>query len=218
MLKKWSLWGNAKPKQWRQKIKRKKRRKCKKKVQNLYTTARTSYDNCVEKASFIYSSTQSSLINTYEDLEREGSKGITEIFSSVSSMMMDKFNQLVDHAKNKKAELIEVQLAMARVVEENIVCDISGATNETPSIEDIDLMSQLFQFSLNSAYREAGLNKKMVDFSFYESCLLNAKTLESLECVHQSNRQLRKGGKRWLRRLLGRGNNQRANAARLKLL
>eukprot|EP00978_Attheya_sp_CCMP212_P028630 scaffold99460_cov38-Attheya_sp.AAC.1 len=178
----------AKWKQLRQRIKRRKIRKCKKKVQKLYTTARTSYDNCVEKASFIYSSTQSSLINTYEDLEREGSKGITEIFSS-GSMMMDTFNNLVHHARNKIAELIEVQLAMARVVEEKI-------------------------FSLNSAYREAGLNKKMVDFSFYESCLLDAKTLKSLECVHQSNRQLRQGGRRYLLRLRGRGNNQRASAAR----
>eukprot|EP00978_Attheya_sp_CCMP212_P047054 scaffold421203_cov60-Attheya_sp.AAC.1 len=95
--------------------------------------------NKKKNANFVYNSTQSSLINTYEDLEREVSKGIPKMFSSVSSMMMDKFNQLVDHAKNKKAELIEVQLAMARGVEEKIKCDISGATDETPSIEDIDI-------------------------------------------------------------------------------
>eukprot|EP00978_Attheya_sp_CCMP212_P047786 scaffold429723_cov90-Attheya_sp.AAC.1 len=106
---------------------------------------------------------------------------------------------------------------MAHGVEEKIKCDMSGATDETPSIEDIDLMSQLFEFSLNSAYRRVGLNKKMVDFSFYESCLLDAETLESLECVHHSNRQLWTRS-RYTRRLRGNGNNYRANAARPKRL
>eukprot|EP00978_Attheya_sp_CCMP212_P018381 scaffold50225_cov39-Attheya_sp.AAC.2 len=176
---------------------------------------------------------------------------------------MDKFSKIVDHAKNKKAELIEVQLAMARGVEEKIKCDISEATDDSsfpnfpsystqnqhwkhrgnrgngghrgnrgnggnggnrerknPSIEDIILMSQLFEFSLNSAYREAGLKKNMVDFSFYESCLLDEETLESLECVHQSNRQLRRRSRLTRRRLRGRGNgnNYRANAAISKKL
>eukprot|EP00978_Attheya_sp_CCMP212_P040141 scaffold215978_cov51-Attheya_sp.AAC.2 len=211
---KWKRKKDEKKQKKKKKMKKNKRKQCKRRVKKKYHRARTSYYNCFEKANFAYNSAQSSLINTYEDLEREVSKGITEIFSSVSSMMMDKFNQLVDNAKNKKAELIEAQLAMARVVEEKIVCDISGATDETPSIEDIDLMSQLFEFSLNSAYRKAGLNKKMVDFSFYESCLLDAETLESLECVHQSNRQLNRGRQRMMHRLRGNGKGT-ASAARL---
>eukprot|EP00978_Attheya_sp_CCMP212_P008120 scaffold18872_cov53-Attheya_sp.AAC.2 len=199
---------------WRkEKEKRNKRNECKKKVQNIYPTARTSYGNCVEKANFVYSSTQSSLINTYEDIEREVSKGTPKIFSS-SSMMS---NQLVDRANKKKAELIEVLLFMTRVVEENIVCDISGATDETPSIEDIDQMSTHFEFLLNRAYHRLGQNNRVVAFSFYESCLLDAETLESLECVDQSNRQLKlKRKSRFTRRLRGNGNNQRANAARSK--
>jgi hypothetical protein len=156
------------------------------------------------------------LINTYEDLDREVSKAkdITEIFSSVSSMMMDTFNKLVDHTRKKKAELIEAQRAMALVVEEKIVCDISGATDETPSIEDMETISTFFEFSLNSAYRAAGLNKKMKDFYFDESCLLDAETLECDKSIRQlfSTRGRKFAARR--RRYLGSGNSRASGANR----
>ena len=194
------------------------KKQCNEEVYIKLHEAQASYDKCFETANFIYNSTQSSLIDTYEDLNREVSKDITEIFSSVSSIMMDTFNKLVDDAKKKKAELIEAQRAMALVVEENIVCDISGATDESPSIEDIETISTLFQFSLNSAYLEVGLNKRMKDFYFYESCLLDAEILESLECVDQSNRQLLRSRNLKLRLRGILRNNGRASASRSKKL
>eukprot|EP00550_Attheya_septentrionalis_P011723 CAMPEP_0198302968 /NCGR_PEP_ID=MMETSP1449-20131203/56645_1 /TAXON_ID=420275 /ORGANISM="Attheya septentrionalis, Strain CCMP2084" /LENGTH=815 /DNA_ID=CAMNT_0044005447 /DNA_START=234 /DNA_END=2681 /DNA_ORIENTATION=+ len=199
------------------------RRRCRLQITNgwLYARERKKYDKCVDKANFIYKSTQSSLINTYKDLEHEVSEGAIKIISSVSSMMMNEFNQLVDHAKNKQAELREVLLTMAQFVEETIVCDISGTIDEIPSIEDVELMSTLFEFSLNSAYRKAGLNKRMDNFSFYdyESCQLNAETLE----CDESNRQLHRTSYRnrinaMIRRFSGRGNNYRASAANAKKL